>query len=201
MNQLRAKRDSMRDSRGGLFSYRDFKKPPISIYTIYYFLVFPVKILSPFPTRRPSERPPAPAARLFACYCTTHHPGTLTLTRLSMLNTSRLPKGRAQTWQRTPRPPPRPRWYAFPSLHRARAYANSNFQLLPITFVCTFLMSIIPPPPLPPSPSRLPLLLLFCRARAPSSQSCCLLCALLLAVAPISPPSNSFLSFCLSRAF
>ena len=64
MNQLRAKRDSMRDSRGGLFSYRDFKKPPISIYTIYYFLVFPVtcpvKILSPFPTRRPSERPPAP---------------------------------------------------------------------------------------------------------------------------------------------
>ena len=50
----------MRDSRGGLFSYRDFKKPPISIYTIYSFLVFPVKILSPFPTRRPSERPPAP---------------------------------------------------------------------------------------------------------------------------------------------
>ena len=84
MNQLRAKRDSMRDSRGGLFSYRDFKKPPISIYTIYYFLVFPVKILSPFPTRRPSERPPAPAARLVACYCTTHHPGTLTLTRLSI---------------------------------------------------------------------------------------------------------------------
>ena len=129
------------------------------------FLDIPGQDLIAFPHKTPLRKTPRPAARLVACYCTTHHPGTLTLTRLSMLNTSRLPKGRAQTWQRTPRPPPRPRWYAFPSLHRARAYANSNFQLLPITFVCTFLMSIIPPPPLPPSPSRLPLLLLFCRRR------------------------------------
>ena len=163
------------------------------------FLDIPGQDLIAFPHKTPLRKTPRP--RRASCCLLLHHAPPGHTHSHSALNTSRLPKGRAQTWQRTPRPPPRPRWYAFPSLHRARAYANSNFQLLPITFVCTFLMSIIPPPPLPPSPSRLPLLLLFCRARAPSSQSCCLLCALLLAVAPISPPSNSFLSFCLSRAF
>ena len=165
MNQLRAKRDSMRDSRGGLFSYRDFKKPPISIYTIYYFLVFPVKILSPFPTRRPSERPPAPAARLVACYCTTHHPGTLTTHSHSALNAQYLtPTEGACTDMAEDAATATPASLVRISFAAPRPCLR-ELQLLPITFVCTFLMSIIPPPPLPPSPSRLPLLLLFCRRR------------------------------------
>ena len=48
------------------------------------FLDIPGQDLIAFPHKTPFRKTPRPAARLVACYCTTHHPGTLTLTRLSI---------------------------------------------------------------------------------------------------------------------
>ena len=47
------------------------------------FLDIPGQDLIAFPHKTPLRKTPHPAARLVACYCTTHHPGTLTLTRRS----------------------------------------------------------------------------------------------------------------------